>query len=160
MRTPFVGLCFVLVTILPVASQEHSDIAVPFDPAGASPVVVYKPLTKWESVKLGAAYFTDPKRIQATQFAYEYDPAAFREVEQQAILDNLAQDGVISCALSSYNSSVLIIATSCRNVPAFPLASSGFRIISPKPNLLNEKPSAVLITEDSLSQAYDVVPAK
>lgn len=109
---------------------------------------VYKPLTTWEKVKLGAAYFTDPQRIRDTEIVYEYSPMSFGSEQQLATLDSLANEGKILCTINNLDhGSKWIKLISCERVPNFPAASASFQIISPDPSLLDKKPSGVLVSE-------------
>jgi hypothetical protein len=112
------------------------------------PVATYKPLTTWDRIKLGAAYFTDPHRVRTIQFAYEYDPTSFPAGEHKATLTSLAKEGQISCTLTGYDPSSLVDAFPCQQVPDFPWSSDSFKIISPRPSLLETQPSNVLVKEE------------
>lgn len=108
----------------------------------------YKPLTTWEKVKLGAAYFTNPQRVRSLEIVYEYNPMAFVTGEQQETLDNLAIEGKILCTFKQDNKSAPVKAVSCDSVPNFPEASAAFKIISSEPSLLKKQPTGVLVAED------------
>jgi hypothetical protein len=151
MRTTFALICITCVGMHTVGSEElghtfMSDTDKARIAAMLSSARSYKPLTTWEKVKLGAAYFTDPQRIRDSEIVYEYNPTSFIASEQQATLDNLASEGRILCAIRD-DASTQVKPISCESIPNFPHASEPFKIISSRASLLDKTPSGVLIGE-------------
>jgi hypothetical protein len=62
----------------------------------APPSGDYKPLTLWDKIKLGSAYYTDPQLIQNTSVAYSFDPLDFAAKGKGDQLYQLAVDGHIA----------------------------------------------------------------
>jgi hypothetical protein len=149
MRTTLIVVGCVFATISPVAAQTPYVFVAPL----TSEIIsgTYAPLTTWDSVKLGAAYFTDPKRVKSTLFAYEYDPAVFDSPEQQANLGHLASSGSISCVSTDQTGAAPSVTVPCNKIPDFPSSSASFRIISAKSSLLDKKPSNVLVYQNNAS---------
>lgn len=102
----------------------------------------FRPLTTWNKIKLGAAYYTDPRQVQDTLFAYQYDASSFLTDSQKAELNKQAQKGNVSCA--KFNSDQ----KSVEPIPCDRLQSSvdqkdGYKVISTEPVLLGKQPETV-----------------
>jgi hypothetical protein len=70
--------------------------------AGGAPVVagVYKPLTIWDSISLGASYYTNPQRATSTNVAYSFDGPEFSDAMKSNALWELAKQGKIFFGIS------------------------------------------------------------
>jgi len=133
-------------TTLPALAQDY------LPPVAEPPIywTTYRPLTTWDSIKLGAAYFTDPALIRATEIAYQYNPSIFVAEGHAHTLIDLAKKKQILCAIGDFNmaSKETIKAVPCQKVLDFPDSTGTFSIISTQPSLLDKKPTTVLVSQN------------
>jgi hypothetical protein len=59
----------------------------------------YKPLTFWTTLTVGASYYTNPRRAQASSVAYAYEGPEFSEYPKNHSLWDLAATGKLSFGL-------------------------------------------------------------
>lgn len=69
---------------------------------GGAPVIagVYKPLTFWDSLSLGASYYTNPQRATSTSVAYSFDGPEFSGRAKSNALWEIANQGKIAFGIS------------------------------------------------------------
>jgi len=76
---------------------------------GNVPVVSgnYKPLTLWDSISLGASYYSNPERVKTTSVAYSFDGPEFSG--KPVALWNFAQQGRISFGISDKDKKQILV---------------------------------------------------
>jgi hypothetical protein len=132
-------ICAVLFIAL---SGIHEGIAEPLKTFN------FRPLTTWEKIKLGAAYYTDPRQIQDTQFAYKYDASSFITDDQKTELNKQALKGNVSCAKFDSNQKS-IEPIPCDRLPSPLDPKDAYKVISTEPVLLGKQPETVGTLERS-----------
>ena len=151
MRSALAACCFICISISGADAEEIGQAATqsPINSNSASTVTttatVFKPLTTWERVKLGAAYFTNPEKVQNSKIVFEFSPVSFNTEAQRATLSKLANDGKIWCAIPPDSNTTIVKAVPCTGLANFPAMDASFKIISSQSSLLGTKPTGVLV---------------
>lgn len=113
---------------------------------------IFKTLSLWDKVKLGAAYFTDPQLSQQTQVHYGYDPTDF----DPAKLSDLEKRGTVRCVVSMSPAPKNSIGKAY--TPAFAASdcdktsSNPSYVVSKESDLLGKKPDVLLQMVDKPSK--------
>jgi hypothetical protein len=108
--------------------------------SGSEGQQVFKPLSLWEKVKLGAAYFTNPQLSQQLQISYGYDPAEF----DPAKLSDLEKQGTVTCVVTMAPKNSSTPKTFSFTVGSCHKTSSPAYVVSASSDLLGKKPDAIL----------------
>lgn len=146
MRTTL-ALVAVLASVSIAAAQEAGSNK-PAPLADVNVATSFVPLTFWEKIKLGGAYFTNPQLVSGAEVAYTYDPKIFA-TEGRVDLKTLEQKKIVVCGKQGANSkSVEVIPcppqTSGSSGSEVGPARGEVKVISSEPKLLGNKAEDVV----------------
>jgi hypothetical protein len=120
---------------------EVADLKTQAPPSGD-----YKPLTLWDRVKIGSAYYTDPQFVQNTPVAYSYGPDNFVGKDDQ--LYQLALKGHIAFGTANKASGSIMVQPSQTVLRIYAvhnpddlkktLGADQWKVLSTQPQLLGE----------------------
>lgn len=85
-------------------AQNYSEISAVPVASGA-----YKPLTTWDSISIGASYYTNPQRAKATSVVYSFDGPEFSDKLKSAALWKLASEGKVSFGIKDKNENIISV---------------------------------------------------
>ena len=93
--TVALGCVAALISIVAVNGQDFANVSDSSVTSGK-----YKPLTLWDSISLGASYYTNPQRAKTTSIAYSFDGPEFSSGSKSQALWDFARQGKISFGLT------------------------------------------------------------
>jgi hypothetical protein len=159
----FFGLAVAAVVAgLMVAANGQSSITT-YQPATLESGA-YKPLTVWQTIALGSAYYTNPQRAQNINVAYTYDGDEFTAADKNQLIWDFAKSGKIAFGIGNPKSSgisVVDFATAQQkfnlngpsDLPPF-LAKAEVHLVTSDKMLLGSSAKATVVkTEASVAPA-------
>jgi hypothetical protein len=118
----------------------------------------FKALDLWKMLKLGGAYYVNPKAVRDVRVAYAFDPKDFTAASKYVDIFTLAKTGQVSFGLPTKNDSFKAVTLSDlpteykvddQKALTKLLASGNIKVIAGQDFLLGAKPSVTLVGVNS-----------
>lgn len=162
MRTTFLAPLAAIVLAAGLYSTLTSGQELPSSDGTSVLLGTYKPLTLWDSISLGASYYTNPQRVKATSVAYSFNGPEFSDKSKSQELWTLAGEGKVFFGLTEHDKN--------NTIDVVPLSElqKQFRIFGPadltkvlaKENVFVVYNGKTLLGEDSKTPVVKTAPKK
>jgi hypothetical protein len=118
----------------------------------------YKPLTLWDSISLGASYYTNPERAKATSMAYSFDGPEFSDQTKSKALWHLAEQGKVSFGIADKDKKIISVVPLFELQKQYPVNGPADLVeVLTKPNIFVVGTDKILLGEASKAPVIKTV---
>jgi hypothetical protein len=129
-------------------AQEQAPIGMTDNKKALAPE--YKPLTTWDKVRIGGAYYTDPAYVSSLMFAYGFDiKEKDLSPDDRAKIAKLIKDGTVAPAIINPVTGIASTLPSTAGSGWVNGVSPGTLLLSKKDTLLGQSHSTMWVTDSA-----------